>query len=388
MNHFPRFALALPLVTLLAVGGCVAGTTIDEESTDEGGEASLTPGFDWFPGHYILLNQSAPTGGTNEHHERDRLLADDLITPFRGLEIEYDWSTFETSEGDYSAGLTALADDLDALAKVPASRGGAKKLVIMLQLKQFGHGGHAVPAYMLKHGTKYCSGGVCGEYQMGNGVTAMIWNSAVQARFEAWGRAIGKFVTTNYPHQVAAVVLPETAVAQGPVPIADTGYTPDNYFNALTGELAAFTAPGAFPETPVIQYMNFMPPGAHQPSAYLTKLAQFAEAHPHAGIGCPDVGSVSGYHPPGYDVLGSATFQGVIPFNVAIEAPDYESTRNTSFWNAYARAVHPASKGGFGAQMVAWADIESQGTRPFDLQDVSDYIRNHPIPNTAVPSAK
>jgi hypothetical protein len=377
------FALAL---SCIAFAGCVAQSTVEEESVDEGGQASTAPGFDWFPGHYVLLSRSAPTSGTHEAAERDRLLADDLVTPFRGLQIEYDWSTFETSEGDYTAGFAALGDDLDALASVPASRGGPKKLVIMLQYRQFGEGAHAVPAYLRAPGSGYCAGGVCGEYQMGNGATAMVWLPAVRHRLEAWGRAVGSYVAAHHAHQVAAVVLPETATAQGPVPLSSVGYTADDYLSSLTGTLAALTAPGAFPHTPVIQYINFFSL-ARKPVDSLTQLAQFAADHPHAGIGCPDVGSVSGFHPPGYDVLGAPTFQGVVPFNVAVESPDFESARNATLAGAYARAIHPASKGGFGAQMVAWADVENLGTRPFDLQDVSDYIRNHPMPNTAPPGA-
>ena len=379
--------LAAALSCLTAMTGCVMETAENETESEESGTAADSAAhLDWFPGHYVLLSEEALTHDAGERDERDRLLADDIVTPFRGLQIKYGWATFETSEGDYSAGLAALKDDLDALAAVPESRGGPKKLVIVLQYKEFSPGAHAVPGYLLKAGSKYCAGKVCGEYEMHDGTTAMIWQPEVRARLHAWARAVGSYVAKHYPHKVAAVVLPETANGPGNVPLASVGYAPDVYLSALSDNLDALTAPGAFPETPVIQYINFFPLGGDE-TTYLTKLARVAASHPHAGIGCPDVGSVSSYHPPGYPVLESATFQGAIPFNVAIEQQDFDSYRNTSLAGAYARAIHGSAKGGFGAQMVAWVNIQNRGGHAFDLQDVSDYIRSHPMPNTAPPSS-
>jgi hypothetical protein len=380
--------LIVAALSCLAFTGCVGEVPLDDEPVEGATAASSVAPLDWFPGHYVLLLQPSPTSGSGERGERDRVLGDaGLVTPFRGLQIKYDWSTFETTEGDYSTGLAGLKSDLDALAAVPASRGGPKKLVIMLQYKQFDAGEHAVPSYLRKAGSAYCAGNVCGEYQMSNGATAMVWQPAVRLRFEAWARAVGSYVATHYPHQVAAVVLPETANSEGNVPLSSVGYTHDTYFTGLTDIIASLTAPDSFPKTPVIEYINFFPPNGNDATTYLTRIAEFAAAHPHAGLGCPDVGSVASFHPPGYDVLGSATFQGVVPFNVAVETPDYETDRNATLAGAYGRAINGSSHGGFGAQMVAWSDLETKGGRAFDLQDVSDYIRTHPMPNTAPPSS-
>jgi hypothetical protein len=346
-------------------------------STRDGGGVDAGA-LQWFPGNYLLLN-----GG--QQSSRDQLLGSPLMSSFVGMQIEYDWSVCEGAEGDYDAGYASLDSDLATLAA------HGKKLILMMQYKQFSGTLAAVPAYLLGPGP-WCvqtdGGSVCGQYQMGNGRTAMIWQGlgtgGVADRLQAWFAAFGAHVAQSaYRDTVAGVVLPESACSEGTVPLANVGYMPGGYLSALEADTQSLA--DAFHGVPAFQYINFISqlPSAQQTTA-LQQFADWALLHPTVGLGCPDV-ATQGLNSPGYPVLMNPKYQGVLPYDVAVESPDYASARASSLDASYALAVSPAPNG-MAAQIVVWADVNSSAGNVFTIQDVANYLPTHPDPNTAPPT--
>lgn len=374
---------ALTAVTASVVACSPAGSSGDGPSSADDAEgvdeaalaAASSTTLDWHPGHYVLTGDG--------RSQLSNLLASPIAAPFAGVEVKYQWSDFETSEGDYTAGFQQLDADLAVVA------GAHKQLIMMLMYKDFGTGAHGVPPYMRASGP-WCvdaSGTkVCGEYAMSNGSTAMIWqgngSGGVADRLSAWFTAVGKHVMASpYRDAVAGIALPETALSAGKIPLASVGYTQPVYLTALERDAARLVV--ALPTKPIMQYINFFPPNATAVQ-YLRSLADWALAHPHVGLGCPDVAPK--ISPPGYDVLEDAKYQGHLPFNVAVEAPDYGSVRTTGLLATYDLAIQPATTG-MRAQMVTWFDDGTGGSGDvFSLADVSRYIAQHPMPNTARPT--
>jgi hypothetical protein len=366
--RFSRLAYALALA-LVACGsspgvpdaGGDAGVV--ETSTDAPSDAGTS--LAWFPGNYVLLN-SADDATT----ERDAVLGDaTLMNAFVGIEKRYDWTACEAAQGDYSA---CIADVESDLAAVDAK---GKKLIVFFMYKTFTDP-HAVPAYMLAQGP-WCTGPVCGEVAMSNGVSAMIWNAGVADRMHAWIAAMGAAIEKG-PHASAlsAVVFPESACGSCET---TAGYTASAYVDAMKGNVTAAIA--AFANVIAFQYINFVPPSSSQTQS-LTDLADFALATPHAGLGCPDLGPL--FNPPEYPLLENAKYQGRVPIAPAVESPDYQSGRTSSLPSTYALGIDPAPKG-MAAQIITWANTNN-ASYVFTVQDVAAYLPSHPNPNIAPPT--
>jgi hypothetical protein len=92
--------------------------------------------------------------------------------------------------------------------------------------------------------------------------------------------------------------------------------------------------------------------------------------------------------PPGYSVLIDAGVQGTIPFNVAIESPDYTLCRTASLQDTWDVAMLPAASGGMAAQYIVWINHSKQGaTDAFALPDVINWIEDAgTFPNAAPPT--
>jgi hypothetical protein len=377
------------------------GGPTDAASRDGGGrdapadaDAGLTH---WFPGHYAGVTAGAPSA--SEATERDTLLTEKDLTPFVGLQIEYDWPAFETSEGDYDAGLSALDTDL---AAVDAA---GKKLVLLFQYKNFAKTGPAiaVPAYLRDAGP-WCvpvtdgGGENCGQCPLGNGAMAIVWQGqdagGTADRLHAWIAATGEHVMKGkHASVVAGVAFPESAGGCS----GDEGYKPGVYVGGLEADVVA--AGQAFPGVPVFQYINFISDDKDD-TKDLEGYANWAKGHPFAGAGCPDVAPAPypdrpdgcttqafTNAPPGYAVLRDAAYQGVIPFDVAIEYQDYLKCATPSLQTTYDTAVLPASKGGMAAQYVVWFNFKGNTSDRFNFSDVSSFIADAgPFPNRVLPT--
>ncbi len=300
--------------------------------------------LDWYPGHYLLL-------GNGRSEVRDRALSTPgVVGHFRGLHIKYLWSEFEGQRGDYSAGFARLDADLAAVQAVGMT------LLVQLQSKTFGGGSEpAVPAYLRRPGTSFCAPdqpAVCGEYRMGNGRAAMIWNDAVRLRFEALVTAVGKRYSPGgeraaIGRALAGVALPETATEEGSISRQSTGYSQPKMVEALTQILR--TSAGAFPSKVVFQYINFLPPNA-QARPYLKEIADFALRTPGIGLGCPDLAPA--LDTPAYGILKDPKYA-ALPMNPAVQAPDLDLDRTTGVEATMDLGLRPAPAG-MGAEYVTW----------------------------------
>jgi hypothetical protein len=365
-----------------------AGADAQDAGPSDAGADGGASTLDWYPGNYGLVGMGNATA-------RDAFLTGALASAFDGVEVIYPWTKCETSIDHYDACFTAIDGDL---AATPAG----KHLIIFLQYKTFGSGTTAdggsavpdsVPAYLLTSPGAWCesSGGtpVCGEYTTATSSIAMIWNQAVADRVHAWIAALGAHYAAGgagakYADRIAGIVLPETATGETMTyPLATVGYTSMGYVGAIEDNLTA--AATAFPTKPVFQYINFLAHGVPSESAALQSIGTWALGLKprHIGLGCPDVGGNSSFHPFGYDTLMNATYQLHLPFNVAIEPMDFDKAITTGLDATYAEAIGPAP-GGMAAQFVVWWYEQGTG-HVFNIDDVAAYLPGHPDPNTALP---
>ncbi len=340
---------------------------------DSGGDAA-SGAFDWFPGNYLLIDATTASDITTQ-------LSSPARDAFVGVQVRYLWHDCEVAQNDYS-GCMAKMD-----ADVAAADALGKKIILFLQYKTFDTS-QPVPAYLLGAGPWCVSGGdagqVCGSYPMGNGTTAMVWVPGVAARLHAWFDAIGQhFASSPHAGAIAGINLPETACSSNPaLPLPSVGYTAPIYEAAIEENLRALVH--AFPTKLAFQYTNFLPAfGSDTTAASLGKLADFALATPHVGLGCPDLAPME--NAPFYAWLKDAKYQGRVPFQPAVESPDYKSARTPSLAATYDLGVKVAPAG-MDAQMISWANVNASGD-VFTTDEVNAYIKAHgPFPNVARPT--
>lgn len=326
--------------------------------------------LDWSPGHYLLLR-------TGDATERDAALADATVQrTYRGLHVKYVWSQLEgATAGDYAAGFARLDADLAAVN----ARG--MKLVIQLQTKTFHGDGDAVPSYLMAPGSSYCVGAqpsVCGQYTMGNGLTALLWQPPVRQRFEALIAAIGARYAPDGPRPrvgaaIAALVLPETANEEGPVSYEHVGYTQQGVVDAAKSILGA--ARRALPSRIAFQYINFLPPNGSA-ETYLRQIADFALATPGVGLGCPDLSPrLADARIPGYRILLDPAYANV-PKNPSVQSPDLDADRTTGVRETMdtGRSAAPA---GMHAGYITW--YNGTGTAITPAQIAAEIARRGPI---------
>jgi hypothetical protein len=218
--------------------------------------AADLPPVKWHPGHYIFVGKSE--------------LTKELLTlpHFRGVQKVYVWRDFETAKGYYD--FSVLKADLALVKKYD------RQLVVQFSYKKFFVNGRSVPDYLT--GDEY-GGGIYGESDL------VIWNTNVLARFEAMLAAFGKEFDRD--PNLEAVNMPETALgspgqlarlAESP-PKGIEPYNEKAYLLALKRQV--FALRHAFPNTVVIQYMNF-------PETLIDEVSDYAKEI-GVGMGGPDV---------------------------------------------------------------------------------------------------
>jgi len=324
----------------------------------------------WFPGNYVLLNQS-----DDATTERDTVLGSSNMASFVGIEKRYNWVASEGTQGDYTQGIANIEADLAAVdAATPK-----KKLIVFLTYKAFTTT-HVVPSYMLASGL-WCAGSTCGEVAMSNGTTAMIWQAGVATRLHAWVAGLAQLLASPHAGALAGIVFPESACSG--CDASNTNYDATTYLAALEGNASAVVA--AFPNTIAFQYINFFPPN-NMASQYLGMFADFALATPHVGLGCPDLAPL--FNPPEYPILESAKYQGRVPMAPAVEAADYGAGRASPDGGVaatYALGIDSSSKSGMSAQIISWVNTNN-ASDVFTIGDVASYLATHPDPNTSAPT--
>jgi hypothetical protein len=334
------------------------------------GQVEAIPDYNWYPGYYVLNHEDTASS-------KRAILHDPLVEPFTGVQFRYHWAASEQSPGDYSAGFATLDRDL---RRVSAKR---KKLMVMLMYKKF-DGTSAVPADLRTGPGPWCSGPYCGELTNRAGTSvALLWNPVVQARLNAWIKAMAKHLSkSRYLDNVAGIVFNETALGTTDTRVlASAGYDPNVYLRALKDNMRAATR--AAPRLITILYYEggFVSMDG-KPVPALKKIGHWMLRNPRTGAGTPDLKPKSRRAP--NHPCTTATYQSSIACAPAIQAPDYSKVATDSFDDSFQYATRPAPDG-WRASFLTFSRAAGPGPNAFTFADVSRSIADHPIPNTARP---
>ncbi|GAB5349980.1 hypothetical protein [Alteriqipengyuania sp. 357] len=196
-----------------------------------------------------------------------------------GVQIVYTWRMLEPEKGVYDFSVIeadlALADARD------------KQLFAQIQDRFFLPTARNVPQYLLDD-PEY-GGGLARQYDnpgegepTGQGWTAMHWNPAVRARFQALLAALGE----RFDGRLYGVNLPESSFDPLSEDGDENGFTCDAYFDATLDNMRAARA--AFEETHVVQYLNFWPCEWNNDHRYMERAFALA-VEQGIGAGGPDI---------------------------------------------------------------------------------------------------
>jgi len=218
---------------------CLAFAAHPSDSESTGGKG--TPGGSgprarakWHPGHYMLV--------ANQH---DQSMFDSIFASeeFQGVQARYYWSELEPEKDAYD--FSKIESDLAYLEK----RG--KRLFVQLMYRgSIRDGAYPVPSYILKDPEYH--GGV--EMYKGDkpGCLPRLWDPAVNERICELVRRLGaRFDAEPY---FEGVNFPESAVSIDRS--TARGFSNKAHAEGVKSILSA--ARTAFPETVVIQYVNWM----------------------------------------------------------------------------------------------------------------------------------
>ena len=348
-------------VTTSTTGG--PATTTGEDSTTGETTTGEPVARNYFPGYYILARTD----------NFAKILAYPQLDNYVGVHQRYFWSDWETTPKDYAPGLEQLDKDIAAVKQQ------GKKLLVFLNYEK-SDGTHCVPPDLLMKNSEFCSGDFCGELPNGGAALPIYWNEAVAGRMRAWLEAMADHLE-NHPDRdlIAGITLPETATGDYDLPaLMATGYTPDKYLASVQGTLTGLV--DAAPSLIVFQYINggFKP----SPGEYFVKLADWALEQPGIGFGIPDL-VPKNPNPTNADmVLRSAKYQGRLPMNPDIQAPDYGLDRTDSIDDTLTLALAPAPEGML-AGYVSIAFNAGPGPNAFTLDEFSAEIPNRPTNQVA-----
>lgn len=214
------------------------------------------------PGHYMLI---WPDSTAEEEGEA----IDIANSVFTGIQGRYSWHELEPSKGVYD--FSKIEKDLAYLQSV------GKRLVIQFETTRWASTALGFPRYLVS--AEYAGG----YFRRTSGVAiAKKYNAKVSARIQALMTALG----ARFDHEpfVEAVVAGETSlgvtIAQDPSVVAD--YTVQGWKTEIKAVMTA--AKKAFPNTTVIQYINYLDRAGEQ----LVDIVDHAKAI-GVGIGGPDI---------------------------------------------------------------------------------------------------
>lgn len=214
------------------------------------------------PGHYMLIWPDSTAAEEGE-------AIDIANSVFTGIQGRYSWRELEPSKGVYD--FSKIEKDLAYLQSV------GKRLVIQFETTRWASTALGFPQYLVS--AEYAGG----YFRRKSGVAiAKKYNEKVSARIEALMTALGaRFDREPY---VEAIVAGETSlgvtVAQDPSTVTD--YTVQGWKTEIKAVMSA--AKRAFPNTTVIQYINYLDRAGEQ----LVDIVNHAKAI-GVGIGGPDI---------------------------------------------------------------------------------------------------
>lgn len=328
----------------------------------------------------FTLAFSKATGQVNESNlttkisnyifvNRDRARIHDTIflstKQLVGAQIKYIWKELEPKKDSFN--FQIIKDDVEFLK----SKG--KSLFIQLQDVSFDSTMINVPDYLLQDTVYHC--GVNAQYVFKDkeenfyykeGWVSRRWDVNVASRFHKLMCELGKM----FDGIIAGINLPETSVEFGTTgKHYPKGFTCDNYKNAIKENM--LTLKTAFPNTIVIQYINYMPceflPWTN--GNLLKDLFAYAQQI-KVGVGNPDLmpykkSQINN----SYQFIKSCS--GIVPIGVAVQDGNYQYVNPKTGVQVTVDEMFSFAKNELQLNYIFWCLQE-----PYFSNQVIPYLRN------------
>ncbi|MBU1289796.1 hypothetical protein KKG85_00940 [Patescibacteria group bacterium] len=259
----------------------------------EWGKGPLTTCKKWNPGHYIL-----PT--SEEDLDEIELILSNPLNHIAGLQAYFTWRQLETEKGVYD--FSKIEEMLELVKKYN------KHLFVQVSDRTFKAGEKPVPDYLYED--PIYNGGI-ELFTSGKGSVSRIWDPNVNERFNLLILELGKRFDDK--ENFEGIVFEESALD------IDTttaeGYSVEKLVDGIMHRNNA--AALAFPNSVVIQYMNYGPSEFINLFEYLYLTG--------VGTGGPDLVPDKGRFPekqriPAYDYY--PLYAGKMPLGVAVQTPN------------------------------------------------------------------
>ncbi|APC97834.1 hypothetical protein [Francisella frigiditurris] len=259
----------------------------------------------------------------------------------KGVQIIYSWRKLEPSKDNYN--FSDIESDYKELSKLN------KKLFIQLQDKTFEINRIPVPDYLR---TKEYDYGIqeqvdfAGEGQpIGAGWVTKQWNTKVRERFQKLIYQLGK----KFNGKVEGINLPETSVD-----IEEKYITEDfcsTYVDSVISNIKAVKK--AFPDSYIVQYINFLPCEWNNDHGYMEKIFNMA-LESNIGVGNPDtVPYRKGQMKNSYPFFNKYKSKLDI-VTIAVQEPDYTYTNPKTNRKFTVKELYNFNKDYIGANIIFW----------------------------------
>jgi hypothetical protein len=328
------------VVLLLAACGGGGGEAPEPRASFQPGDGRVK----WNPGHYIQLNADAGADLVQ------RTFAEIAALPnVRGVQTRYAWRDLEPAQGAYD--FSRIEQDL------AAAQAAGKRLFIMLGTKSFKAGVRAMPDYL--HADAWSGGAyainIAAKANLGTagstGENVALWDAGVRDRLIALTTALGQRFDTHPAFE--GVAFNETALGDAVVPL--TASQKADFFTHLA-QLGAATRQ-AFPNTVVMQFINF-PPGYVHALAAADIAAGVALGGPDTFLADPTLEGSA------YTLYDAAA--GQVPLGPSVQAEDYVATQQDGAYAPPAVTdLFNFAKGRLHANYVFWAKTLTPPLAPY-----------------------
>ena len=296
----------------------------------------------WNPGHYLLPTKAR----TIEEIEAVLSNPNNHIT---GVKMGYWWRELEPEKDGYD--FSEIEKHLALVRKYD------KQLFMYFGERAFNSDDNPLPDYLYED-PQY-NGGV-EPWTTKDGCVARLWDPAVMERMNKLIRELGKF--DNDPH-FEGIIFPESALDINTK--TAPGYSKKALVEGMISRID--TACEAFPNSVVIQYMNWGPPELAEVIEHLYTVG--------AGMGGPDLVPDAGKFPekqriPAYDFY--PVYAGKMPLGIAVETPnllkDNEKGDFTldGFWDMGLNTLE--------LNYIFWAFVEEKRFKFSFSEDILPYI--------------
>lgn len=303
----------------------------------------------WHPGHYILLypGQKSPAYLNSVVRELRENPA------FLGVQKKYLWKDLEPLYGVYD--FSEIREDLASLGAIN------KQLVLTVQAESFLHGEVRVPSYLLNEAYE---GGVY-SINSGQGLNVAYYNANVQARMVALVQALGKEFDKSV--NLEAVNFEETSPSR-----QEPEWHRAYFKKYISGMLrVAIEAKKAFPNTVVIQYVNY-------PETALPMIIQTLKDN-QLGVGGPDVYENNPYLAKGiYSYYPQIA--GLVPIGMSVDYHNYQSSFGMSgpIDNPSIESIHQFAMKKLKPNYMFWLRRTSSPSNKVEYwKSVLDYMKKY-----------